>query len=152
MATAPVVTTGDLVAAADWNALSLGWAAQITRTSDFSTSSATAVDLGSVSVTFTAASSRRYKLSAHIPSATHDASGRWQVQITDGSNNAVQTMESGFNGTSQAGGGSLFVTVTPSAGSVTYKLRCRVLDTGTVTFKAASTNPIVLLAEDIGAA
>jgi hypothetical protein len=47
--------------------------------------------------------------------------------------------------------GSAFTFVTPSAGSVTYKVRAIFANGSSNVFEAAATNPAILLVEDIGA-
>lgn len=148
----PVVTTGDLISAADWNGLSLGVLDETKRTSDFATSSTSFVDLGSVSVSSTMDAGRKVKLTATWPSATHSAPGRYTIEIVDASGTRLQAVVVRNGSTDAEGGRSFSATGTPSSGSKSWKLRVAATDAGTVTITGDSTNPISLLLEDIGAA
>lgn len=141
-------TAGAIFTADQANRFPRGVMAYTTRTTGF-TATTTVQDLG-VAVTWTAAASRSYKLSFHCIAQKETSAGTTSVTLTDNSNNQVQAAI-GYNlaGTQLPLGG--FVVVSPAGGSVTYKLRCS-SSSNTSTIQGASTNPIVLICEDLGPA
>lgn len=110
--------------------------------------SSTPTDLTSLSVTFTAVTGRRYKISASVRVIQNVGAANNTLSITDGSN-----VEVGKSLLSVPGGSNGFHTpiavVTPTSGSVTYKLRLSTSADNTQTSPAA-TAPAFILVEDIG--
>jgi hypothetical protein len=141
-------TAGAILTADQQNRFPRGVMAYSTRTTGF-TATTTFSDVG-VSVTFTAATGRNYKISFHCIAQKETTQGTTTVALTDSANTQIQAAV-GFNlaGTQLPLGG--FVVVSPAAGSVTYKLRA-VASVNTSTIQGAATNPIVLLVEDLGPA
>ena len=140
-------TNGYVVTANDLNDLPGGVMGTPVRvTADQVSIGTSATDLTSLSVTFTAVAGRTYKISGHA-GFINPAGGHAYLLILKGSTQI------------QAGGLELdstyihytdpFVYDTPGGGSVTYKLQA-LASTGTMTMKASSTGPAVLLVEDIG--
>lgn len=111
---------------------------------------AASTDLTSLTITFTAGASRRYKVTgvAHFAYNAGTVSGL-QLQIKDGGGTVKQRAW----GTSLVSGQTVTLTATavlvPGAGSVTYKLTC-LPTSGTVDLIAAATDPAFILVEDIG--
>jgi len=109
-------------------------------------------DVTSLSVTFTAVTGRRYRLSFQGQVYSSVSGDTVQVQITD-STNAVQNFGIAFVSSGYSYSLSIRVDayVTPSAGSVTYKVRAlRNTGSGTVGIDCGSTYPAFLVAEDVG--
>ena len=109
-------------------------------------------DVTGLSVTFTAVAGRRYKITAEGYLASSVIDDVCAMQITDGSNNQVQSAQTqgSANATIKAVAHAIVV---PGAGSRTYKVRAlRAGGTGNVTFFAATNAPAFILVEDIGPA
>jgi hypothetical protein len=139
---------------AGWNT-PWGVVARTTNTANSSVvSTNTFIDLSSL--TFTAIAGRLYKVqfSGRTVASDIDFNSDFLVAITDGSNNAIQTVAFPFG---FATGGNVrtegFILVSPAAGSVTYKVRMgRTAGTGTVQALASGTDITHFYIEDIGAA
>ena len=118
-------------------------------TQNFTTTSS--VDFTSLSITFTAVANRYYKISFSLPSVTGSASNRFVTQIRDGSNNELLAI---YNEVTSLGFSIAAYTVkTFSAGSTTIKLSgYRDAGSNTIGSFGASTSPMELIVEDIGAA
>jgi hypothetical protein len=99
-------------------ALPRGYIAQTTLATAFSTSSASYVDVTGLSVTFTAEANRRYQVVLNY--AIGVGAGVSQIVINDTSNDIAEGYASL---TSQVNTSTIFATVTPAAGSTTYKAR-----------------------------
>lgn len=152
------VATGDVLTAATWNqavventvSLPRGVVGYAQVTASQNGVGTAVTDLTSLSVTFTALASRRYRITgfAHFLYASGSPAVA-VLRITDGANN--QITESNMPGSA-----AVYTTwnvqtvVTPSAGSVTYKLRANV-NTGTMNVFAGSTAPAFIMVEDLGA-
>lgn len=107
-------------------------------------------DVTSLSVTFTAVTGRRYRLSFQGQVFSSSSGDTVQVQITD-STNAVQNFGIALANSGYSKSISVDAYVTPSAGSVTYKVRAlRHTGSGTVGIDCGSTYPAFLVAEDVG--
>lgn len=145
-------TALDVLTAADMNLLPAGKIgyAQITSSQ---TTITTEVDVTSLTVTWTAVSSRRYRtswyfaasssVSADIASVKCTTSGNTQVGIT-----ITGALSSVYN---YNFGGS--VVETGLSGSTTRKLRAvRTNGTGNISINAGATAPCYILVEDIGPA
>lgn len=110
----------------------------------------TITDLTGLSVTFTAATGRRYKITGFALLSSSVATDVYRISLTDGSNNLLQLNENVASSTSAP---IVMRIDTPSAGSLTYKLRAtRQAGTGNVTLNAGPGLPAFILVEDIGAA
>lgn len=107
-------------------------------------------DVTSLSVTFTAVTGRRYRLSFQGQVYSSVSGDTVQVQITD-STNAVQNFGIALASSGYSMSIRIDAYVTPSAGSVTYKVRAlRNTGSGTVGIDCGSTYPAFLVAEDVG--
>lgn len=108
-------------------------------------------DITGLSATFTAIVNRRYKLSLTTEVRSTVATDRIDTTITDGVN-ATQTTAFTVNpSTTRPTSVTIFVVVSPGAGSITYKGRIALgSGSGTITLDASATNPTSLLIEDIG--
>lgn len=109
------------------------------------------VDLTSLTVTFTAVTGRRYKATAYCAFQSTVANDYANLLIGDG----VTTYANAFWDLGVVGSqvqNTIVAVVTGlSAGSKTWKLTAqRGVGTGTLTLKAAATNPAFILIEDIG--
>jgi hypothetical protein len=148
---------GDTLGAADMNLLpagiSAGGYAQITADQ---TSITTVTDVTSLTVTWTAVSSRRYRISFFV-GVTHTAittTGLAQILITDGSGTQkAKTMLDDVETTGEFRHLVGSVCETGLSGSTTRKIRAST-DTGrgTMTVTASPTNPSYILVEDVGPA
>lgn len=111
----------------------------------------TIADASGLSITFTAAANRRYRISAHVGFTTTVANDVAGIHIADGSNVTLQLWRVHMPNTATYFAGSPAVVESPAAGSVTYKVRCeRIVGTGSVVPSAATTSPALILVEDIG--
>jgi hypothetical protein len=150
-------TPGDVLAAADMNALPGGVVGFSTKSSDQSvTGGAGAVDITGMSVTFTALAGRRYKISATISVAGASDNARWVCDFIKGASTNVGILgrfESTDGGNDGRWTFSGFALDSPSAGSVTYKLAAsREAGTGNITFQGNALRLAHFLVEDIGPA
>jgi hypothetical protein len=139
-------SSGAVLTAAQQNNFPRGVMAYSERTTGF-TATTTIADVG-VSVTFTAVASRYYRLSFFGIGQKETTAGTTTLALTTSGNTQIQAAV-GYNlaGTQLPLGG--FVLVNPGAGSFTYKLRAS-SSVNTSTIQGASTNPIVLVVEDVG--
>jgi hypothetical protein len=113
----------------------------------------TLADVTGLSVTWTAVGGRQYRVQVHGLLRSSVVNDIAQLLIADGSNNTISVGQVACLATTFAFQTSCFAVVTPSAGSVTYKVRCvRSNGSGTVTLDAAAAYPAWLLVEDIGPA
>lgn len=139
-------SSGAVYTADQANRFPRGVMAYAERTSGF-TATTTIADVG-VSVTFTAVASRYYRISFFGIGQKETTAGTTTLALTTSANTQIQAAI-GYNlaGTQLPLGA--FVLVNPGAGSVTYKLRA-LSSINTSTIQGASTNPIVLVVEDVG--
>lgn len=110
------------------------------------------VDVGGLSITFTAAASRRYRITAEALMFGSVANDAMQLQITDAANTILQyaQLPTGVN-VGHAYKLHCERVHIPSAGSVTYKVRAlRAAGTGTLQISATANWPAFILVEDIG--
>lgn len=144
--TAPFVA-GQVTDEDDYNTFAWGRIAESTLTTDIS-SITTATDI--VTVTFTAVAGRRYKITGQIPSIFQATGGQTTVTITDNTPTVImQKYIAGRTNNSNIDV-DIWTIVTPSAGSVTYRLR--VAADNAVTVDNNSAQVTRLLVEDIGSA
>jgi hypothetical protein len=114
----------------------------------------TLVDIGSLSVTFTAVANRLLRVSWHVETGSSVAGDLIIVWLRDGAGNFVArtiatapALSGGF-GYIQADGHMI---VSPPAGAITYRMSIeRSSGSGSVTVVAAATSPNYVLVEDIG--
>lgn len=151
------VATGDVLTASTWNqdvvantiALPRGIMGYASATANQS-GITTATDVTGLSVTFTANSTRYYRTTVYIYSSVQNTAGGFpEVRITDGSNVQKQTCVFQLD----AGGQAPFhfsVVETGLSGSTTRKARA-LTTAGTLLLAAASTGPMFIVVEDIGA-
>lgn len=111
------------------------------------------VDLAGLSVTFTAVAGRRYRvvLDAFLNSSVGgDISS---LVIATGGGAQIQSSQAYMPASGVSVRQQAVITVTPSAGSVTYKARAsRAMGSGTLALAAGATYPAVMVVEDIGPA
>lgn len=153
---------GDILGAADMNLLPGGVMGYAEVTANQTSIGITEVDLTSLTVTWTAVSSRRYRTSfvtsLEVNTLGSDTFDVITVYITDGSNTKKQTCDLAqphATNSQQTLVGS--VVETGLSGSTTRKLRGLAMDTnaGTTlnaTLLASATAPCYILVEDIGPA
>lgn len=113
----------------------------------------TEVDLTSLSVTVTAGTSRRLRITAQLLLSSTVATDHAGFSIKEGATQLNGT-SAPFSGTASRNTTHYCaVSITPTSGSHTYKLTAaRQAGTGTITMGASSTNPAFILVEDIGPA
>ena len=146
-------TTGQVLTSANANAFPFGVVALATNTTGTQAGVTTAVDLTSMTVTWTAIANRNYKVTYHIYAVPTVTNACFTVNLQQGAtikqisiaNGGVATVGSTLNG--------LYVS-TFSAGSTTLKLTGALTagSTGSFTFAPAGVLPYTLLVEDIGPA
>jgi hypothetical protein len=144
--TSPPASWGDQVRD-NFEALPRGVMGRATKSTD-QTAISTVVDLSGLSVTWTAVTGRLYRISYSVTYLKNTAAGLLRTQVTT-SANAIVRLHLDYAPTAATyytHAGS--VLVTPSAGSVTYKLRA-VCDVNT-SDQAGATDPALILVEDIG--
>jgi hypothetical protein len=143
-------TAGQVLTADQQNRLPRGVMAFVQRTTSVTNLTTTYADITGMTVTFTAESSRLYKISYYMTGLKNTTSGYTDISLTDDSNNQIFSMAqyavaaNYFNG---SGG----VVITGISGSKTYKLR-GASEVATSTPTATATVPITLIVEDIGPA
>lgn len=162
---APTIrSVGDAVTAADYNimandvldhetrilALPRGYKGSTALATSFSTASTSPVDVPGLSVTFTAESSRRYLVS--LNGSTNNSGGAipGQILINDGTIDIAEAYHAPINNAVQQL--NTFAFTSPSAGSVTYKVRIQTVS-GTIDIFGANTRASLaarLLVMDIG--
>ena len=111
----------------------------------------TVVDLTSLSATWTAFTNRSYRITGYALMTSTVAADEAGLYITDSSNAVVQTGLATLSTASQRQTLHIAVPVSPTAGSVTYKLRAlRNSGTGTLSTLASSTAPNFISVDDVG--
>jgi hypothetical protein len=148
-------TAGDVLAAADMNALPGGVVAISEGTSNQNINANGPTDLNNCSVTFTAVAGRRYKITGQVGVSGVYNNARWIGWIYEGANQVgrIGSMEGNDSSNNDIQTWHGCVTRTPSAGSITYKLAIeRTAGTDPATFLGASSNPRFIVVEDIGPA
>lgn len=103
-------------------ALPRGYKGLTTLATDFTTTSASYVDVTALSVTFTAEASRRYRVELYFALSQTTASSGFAV-ISDGTSNLVEGGVPAI--ASQTAYNNIFAITAPSAGSVTYKAQVK---------------------------
>ena len=135
----------------NWNT-AWGWVAEQTLATTFTTTSASAVDVTGLSVTFTAIASRKYLITASF-NMSNSTNVPAQVFINNGAT-ALAESYYGQVGTGNVQTTMIFAIQTPSAGSVTYKAQASTTG-GTLTVYGTSTRASIatrMFVQDIGPA
>lgn len=150
---APTVTTGDLVSAADWNALPHGLLDRAEVTADQGGVGAE-TDLTGLTVTVTPASGRLIKITGEGEFRSTVAGDRLVLRIYEDASavgGAVVYSPVASSSLGETAHGEAFVTGDGS--SHTYKLTLeRSVGSGTAGLVSSSTRPAFILVEDIGPA
>lgn len=109
-----------------------------------------AVDLTSLTLTWTAVANRYYRVSWAGEVSTTNADGVFVVALTDTAPSQAKRSTAALTSTSSMSFGDFHV-LTSGAGAITRKLRMsKIGGTGSVALVAASDNPAWILVEDIG--
>lgn len=143
------LTTGALVTAANWNTIPAGVLGYAQTTTSQGSITST-VDLTGLSVTVTAIASRRIRVSGFVSIGADAADntirvGIWQLTNELNSSDVNSSVANVRYGT------HVSVVVTPSAGSVTYRIRAgRVSGAGSVGTGSSTIRPSYILVEDLG--
>lgn len=123
-----------------------------TTTTQSGITSGTYTDVTGLSVTWTAVAGRRYKISASLRCTQSTAVGVVEVLITTGAGTQVHR-DSMTLGVNESASFNPWTVVTPSAGSVTYKVRFVTFSGGgTVATTLDATQVGRIMVEDIGLA
>lgn len=113
----------------------------------------TITDVADLSVTVTAPANRRLRITGYAPGIDGTVAGDvFGLYVRDGANTQLNRTQLRVDSSSVGNPGStVMAVVTPSAGTVTYKLSVlRLAGTGNATFTAGATHPLFILVEDIG--
>lgn len=148
---APSTLAADTAFTSKYAPISLGHIATTSKTTQQS-GITTVTDITSFSVTFTAVAGRRYRITVNalaFSSVTGDVA---QLQLTSNDGATVLQLAQVALGTSNMGVSCVILAyITPSAGSVTYKVRLlRNAGTGTLTFDCGAVYPARIVVEDVG--
>jgi hypothetical protein len=144
------VVDGEIASDDDFNSIPGGWLGYAVVTADQG-SITTAVDLTGMSLSVTVPANRLLRISSFLRMESTVANDVGQLVIAEG----ATTLNSALATFAAANGPhSMYVevlVVAPSAGSHSYKLTAqRTSGTGTLTMKAAATNPASFVVEDLG--
>jgi hypothetical protein len=108
-------------------------------------------DATGLSLTVTVGTSRKVRITGYVGFTSTVATDIMTLQITDGSNVALNVCPVPMTMTTNAQAIALAqVVLNPSSGSNTWKLRVARSGSGTATLVAAATNPCFILVEDVG--
>ena len=146
-------SSGAVYTAQQANNFPRGVMAQTTRTAGDYTMTTSIADVTGMSVTWTVAASRSYKISWTAACEKTTASGLVVFQITNASNAVAASTYASITVVG-AGYGNLSGCVYLSgltAGSITYKMRANV-DALNGKILASGNNPCIMIVEDIGTA
>lgn len=148
------VSTGSVLTASRYNndviAQGGGIVAYAQRTSS-QASVTTITDLTDLTVTFTASANRYYLIHGFVTVLSSVSADNCGLIIANASNTALATVHVISNTNAVAVHANAFYRVSPSAGSVTYKLRGqRGAGTGSLTYTADATTPSFIMVTDIG--
>jgi len=147
------VATGDVLTATNWNNAAVaaggGVVASASRTTSQTGVGTSATDLTGLSVTFTATSTRYYRVSVFVPIIIQDtAVGTPTLQITDSAgtviNSATVSVQTSYRS-------PMFAMTFESglSGSITRKARL-LTSNNTCQTLVSSTSPALLIVEDLG--
>lgn len=140
---------GQILTSANFTKLPGGWIGYAQVTSDQG-SLTTATDLTSLTVTVTAGTSRRLKITGHA--SFYDSSTTGAQFRIDEDSTQIQRRDFPCPSASAGIGATVIAVAAPSAGSHVYNLKAGrgVGSAGTVTMVATATVPAFILVEDIG--
>ena len=151
MALNTTFTTGAVFTAAQANNFPFGVAGKAQKTSATSITTSDA-DVSGMSVTWTADSTRLYRISVSCIARTTSAGNVYvTLSITDSANAAKQLIRNGATTTDLRFELTGFVYESGLSGSITRKLRV-ISVSGTAEIEAGSTFPFQMIVEDIGLA
>ena len=151
MALNTTFTTGAVFTAAQANNFPFGVAGKAQKTSATSITTSDA-DVSGMSVTWTADSTRLYRISVSCIARTTSAGNVYvTLSITDSANAAKQLIRNGAPTTDLRFELTGFVYESGLSGSITRKLRV-ISVSGTAEIEAGSTFPFQMIVEDIGLA
>ena len=142
---ATTYTAGQVLTAAQMEALPKGRIAESTLTTDVSTVT-TVTDV--TTVTFTGEAGRYYRLVGYIPSVFQTTGGNTTVTITSNANTVLQQTFIAGRANNSNTEHHIWTIVQPGSGSVTYKLR--IAANNAVTVDNSSTQVTRFYVEDIG--
>jgi hypothetical protein len=127
----------------------LGLLDEATKTTQ-QTSISSETDITGLSVTWTAAANRKYKIALTMRMTQQTGSGTVTTRITDSSDNSINAGVH-FHVTNYQHTHTFFATVTGVSGSVTYKARASTTS-NTVNQEGSATAPAWMIVEDVGLA
>lgn len=144
-------TAGAILTAAQMNRLPYGVMAYAeTSTAQGSITSTT--DLTSLTATWTAIAGRTYLIQAFATAYSSVGNDPIGLIIATSGNTAITTVSTISQSNLYGWGLNAFAKVSPSAGSVTYKLRSFRPGTGTLTYQPDATTKSFILVTDLGPA
>jgi hypothetical protein len=148
------VATGDVLTATNWNNAAVaaggGFVAFASRTTSQTGVGTSATDLTGLSVTFTATSTRYYRVSVFLPMIIQDtAAGTPILQITDSAGTVINQATVSIPSASYRS--PMFVMTFESglSGSITRKARL-LTSSNTCQTSVSSGSPALLIVEDLG--
>lgn len=141
---------GTVATAANLDKYAGGWIGHNDQTAA-QTSITTLADATGLSLTVTVGTSRKIRVSGYIQFTSTVTTDIATVQITDGSNNVLQSHSVMCNMGATAGHPCpVSVILNPSSGSNTWKLRVARNGSGTLNTSSSSTAPAYIVVEDLG--
>ena len=148
------VATGDVLTATNWNNAAVaaggGRVASASRTTSQTAIGTSATDLTGLSVTFTATSTRYYRVSVFIPTVIQDtAAGAPVLQITDSAGTVINSATLSISSASYRSPMYVVTFESGLSGSITRKARL-LTSNNTCQTSVASTSPALLIVEDLG--
>ena len=149
------VATGDVLTATNWNNAAVatggGRVASASRTTSQTAIGTSATDLTGLSVTFTATSTRYYRVSVFIPTVIQNTgAGAINLSITDGAGTVINSATTSVGTASYRV--SMFAMTFESglSGSITRKARL-LTSANTCDTSVGATTPALIVVEDLGA-
>ena len=147
--TASLVSTGDVLTATNFNLLPRGIVGVATKTAAQTGISST-VDITSLTLTWTATSTRYYRTTVFCIAQQNTSAGNAQIILTDGSGN-TKSKSLYLQAAADYWTSTVVAVETGLSGSVTRKVQANT-SAGTMSIYADATYPALILVEDIGAA
>ena len=150
MALNDAFSAGQVLTASEMNNLPFGVVERTERTAGNVNITTTLADLTGMSLTFTAVSTRIYKISWHLFILNNTSAHSTFIYLTDGSNN-IKTVSGQYAASGLRASAAGFWFTSGISGSTTYKLRgAATADTSTMS--GTSGESAVFMIEDIGLA